>query len=364
MIDYFVFDDKDSRDFGVFVGRQGSRPMVHNYVPSKNTFTENINTRHGELVFGQKYNSRRIDITIFLSDSTMDAYMRISRWLGQMGMKPLWLSYEPHKMYYATLENSINPSFYNPKQGTINLSFICYDPFGYSPFSTLDDKSATVYNPDWVYNNGESFYWIGDYSHLNKTSSFDVEVVHLGNIESSPTIRINGAGTNVKVIKYTNSLRNVVAQEYFYNGSFVTELVVDSSLMDTFADGIVNASNVEGEYVTLNGDAEWEVMLKGEDLAFESSITFRLDASSIDDFYKDKIVRIQTLQPDANNEVYYKPITSYDGDSRTAYFEFDARINTRSLYTVYDLKSATNYLRIEADSLNADVLFDFRHTYL
>lgn len=365
-MDYLIYNGIDSRSLGVYVARANGEPLVYNISPPSRAITEKIAGRHGTIVMEQLYEPRQIDVTLFFTDISQNTMRLISQWLGALGEKQLWLSTEPYKLYYATVEQQLNPSIMNIKQGMMEVSFTCYNPIGYSSFLSTELEGGFEYNDGWIYNTGIPYVDSGLLKYTFTSGDLpDLDVYHGGNVGLAlPRITITGSGTNITISRYSDSARTDLVQQCTY-GAFSGSLLIDSFVREAYLNGVINNATFDGDYFTLDGipDLEYEDLGTGSDQT-QTSIKLGSTASSVNDFYNGMVL---ALISSIDSQVIYKTIIDYDGATKTAYFSTTPSIGELPTYNyfVYSLDRKMNYFEITGTGLSiTNVVFDFRFTYL
>lgn len=365
-MEYIIYKGIDSRSFGVYLVRRGGEPLVFNATPPSRTVTEQIAGRHGTIVMEQTYEPREIDVTLYISNSDPNMLRKIARWLGSIGTYELYIPTEPYKVYYATVETSLNPTIHNIKQGMLNVTFTCYDPFGYSSFTSQGLEDNILYNTGLMYNTSIPYYDSGiiKYSFVGADLP-NIDIYHGGNADyAMPEITIVGSGTDITIGRYADSARTELLQECEY-GAFNGTLKIDSKLREVFLNGSINNSSFTGDYFTLKGIDDITYITNGNVVSITQT-TAELDynASAVDDFYNGKVLIIIDR---LSGETFYKSIIDYVGATKTAYFSTTPSLKSNTIYDymIYDFTNELNYFKITGTGLSiTSVDFDFRYTYL
>jgi len=365
-LDYIIYNGIDSRSFGVYLARLGAVPLVFNATPPSRTTTEKIAGRHGTVVMEQTYEPRNIDLTLYISNSDPNILRRIARWLGSIGTFELYISTEPYKMYKATVEQALNPSIYNVKQGILDITFTCYDPFGYSSFTAQELEDNILYNTGLMYNTSIPYYDSGivKYSFVGADLP-NLDIYHGGNTDyAMPEITIIGSGTSITVGRYADSARTQLLQSCAY-GSFSGTLKIDSKIKEIFLNGVINNTSFTGDYFTLKGIGDISYVDSGYVSSLSgSNATLGIDASVVDDFYNGKVLILINRM---DGSTTYKSIIDYVGATKTAYFSSTTDLNIGAMYDymIYDFTNELNYFKITGAGLSiTSVAFDFEYTYL
>lgn len=314
----------------------------------------------------QTYEPRQIDLTLYISDSNPNILKLISRWLGSVGTFELYISTEPYKVYHAIIEQALNPSIYNVKQGILDVTFTCYDPFGYSGFTSLELENNVLYNTGLLYNTSIPYYDSGIMKYTFVGADLpNLDIYHGGNADyAMPIITITGSGTAITIGRYSDSARTNLVQQCAY-GSFSGVLKIDSKIRETFLNSVINNSSFTGDYFTLKGIGDTAYITAGDaSFVTQSSIVLDANASSVDDFYNGKVL---ILEETLTGKVFYKTIVDYVGSSKTLSFSTTSGINVNSdyRYMIYDFINELNYFKITGTGLSiTSVTFDFEYTYL
>jgi len=366
-MDYLIYNDIDSRSLGVYVARIGDSPLIFNATPPTRAITEKIAGRHGEVVMEQTYEPRQIDVTLYFTNNNTSVLKQISRWLGELGTHPLMLSTEPYKIYYANIQQQLNPSLFNTRQGSLDITFTCYDPFGYSSFTSIELEDGVLYNTGLLYNNSIPYVDSDILKYTFLTADLpNLEVYHGGNADYGlPKIIIVGNATTLTIGRYKDAARTILLQQCTY-GAFGGILIIDSVLKDTFLNGAVDNSTFNGDYFTLDGIRDMTFITSGVgSLSTESSLALDLSTSSaVNDFYNGKVL---TLISRIDSSVIHKTILDYNGATHVATFSTTPSIPVGALYDymIYDYISESNHFKITGTGLNlTNVNFDFKYVYL
>jgi len=365
-VDYIIYNGVDSRSLGAYVVRTGGEPLIYNISPPSRVITEKIAGKHGEMVVEQLYEPRQIDVTLFFTNVSNSLVRIIAQWLGTTGEHELWLSTEPHKVYYATVEQQLNPSIYNHAQGGLSITFTCYNPIGYSTYTSTELESGVQYNDGWLYNSGVTYVDsnIAKYT-FTGTDLPNIDVYHGGNVDLAlPKITITGSGTNITIGRYANQARTQLLQECNY-GAFNGTLVIDSFIRETYLNGAINNLTFDGDYFNLSGVPDLTAITRGvgSDQS-QTSIKLSSSASSVDDFYNGKVIALTSR---TDFKIIYKTILDYVGATKTAYFSTTKEIGSLPVYdySIFSLENNNNYFKITGTGLNiTNLVFDFKFTYL
>lgn len=366
MMDYIIYNGVDSRSLGAYVVRNGGEPLLFNIAPPSRAVTEKIAGRHGEIVMEHLYEPRQIDVTLYFTDVSNSLMRIISQWLGTTGEHELWLSTEPHKIYYATVEQQLNPSIYNSKQAIMRITFTCYNPIGYSTYKSTDLESTIEYDEGWLYNSGVPYVdaSIVKYTFVGADLP-NLDVYHGGNVDLAlPKITITGSGTNITIGRYEDSARTQLLQECTY-GAFNGTLVIDSFIRETYLNGSINNITFTGDYFNLSGVPDLSAVTRGAGSEqTQTSIKLTSNASAVNDYYNGMVIALTSR---VDYRIIYKTILDYDGATKTAYFSTTKAIGSNPIYdySIFNLQKNSNYFKITGTGLSiTNVVFDFKFTYL
>jgi len=286
-MEYFIFDGIDSRDYGLYIINNNGSPQITNMIPPKITITEDIPGKHGSMVFDQKYSIRDVDIGCLLENNDLSTIRHISGWLGQLRPKPLILSTEPYKMYWATFEDQIGLENYNT-QGKFTLTFRCYNPFAYSTFTTEDIKTGLAYDSVFYYDSGLLHTEdIPPYQyHIDTTTALankKFEIYCGSNTHMSmPNIVITGKADSITISQYGDLLYTDKISECSY-GLFDGTLEINSQLNNVFLNGLMNNATFNGDFLKMYGKTRpnedginyIKVDATGVDYSFDILFNFR-----------------------------------------------------------------------------------------
>lgn len=166
----FKFGDKYLSDFGGTIINADGWQLKNGVTTTK--LTEKIPNRHGELFLGYTYNPRIIPVSVYIEeDIDIDEFYA---WL--LDGQNVFSFVDSGKEINVILDNEIDiRAFYdNGFKGTLDLSFIAYDPFW------------RVTNEKHIISN-------------NVVLNTPITVKNKGNIESYPLIMVTPYGTQSKI---------------------------------------------------------------------------------------------------------------------------------------------------------------------
>lgn len=135
----FRFGKKYLSDFGGVIVNQDGWKLNSGVTSEK--ITEKIPTKHGEVLIGFTFNPRIIDVHILIEeDIDLD---ELYAWLldGEQELELI----DSGKKIMAVLDNQIDITGYTDGgfKGTLDLSFICYDPF----YRHVNERPIAISNP-------------------------------------------------------------------------------------------------------------------------------------------------------------------------------------------------------------------------
>ncbi|WP_368264093.1 distal tail protein Dit [Enterococcus innesii] len=115
-------------------------------LPTRENYSVESEFRHGKAFDGYKYNSREIKVkAIILAENTIELQKVKRELAGVLDVsEPAKLSFsdEPDKYYLAVLDGTTDVSQVSGF-GSVELSFVCYDPFAYSEDAAVVENKGT-----------------------------------------------------------------------------------------------------------------------------------------------------------------------------------------------------------------------------
>lgn len=248
--DYFEYNGVDSRDNGVYLVNDGQR--LKNLSPSRTTISEKITGKDGEMVFDETFDGRTISLKCYIENNNLTDTREIMVWLGEKYPQPLWLSYEPYRIYQATYNRAIKLEDYG-NGGIFRIEFVCKSPFAESKYSTMDLESGIEYDTIFYYDSG--LYYVDsealEYSFDNILTTTDMDIYNASNVDgAAPVITINGSADDITITHYSDEERTDEINSLSY-GSFNGELVIDSNIKNVFLDGSLENNTFSGDYIEL-----------------------------------------------------------------------------------------------------------------
>lgn len=379
-MDYLVFNGIEGRLFGAYVARRNGELLISNIAPSKSTKTIDIAGKHGKVVTEQTYNERQIDVTLLLTRTSDYDLKVIASWLSRIGTFPLILPTEPYKVYYATVENVLNPSLMNINQGMLDITFTCYNPFGYSQFTTLELESDGInYDIGLIYGSGLEYVDLSDNSYTETVptaGSVAIPILQGGNSDYAlPKITlkagVSGAGGFKLEHYYGGTDVEHKIDELTYSVSIPSNgsVIIDSEISEVYDEnGDILTSNFDGNFFTFKGVGDPDFIAYGDIISTTGlNVTLDSNASSVDDFYNGLTMMINGA---SRLEAQYVKIADYNGTTKVATvskaIENDSDNNL--IYGIYDFSSKLNYIKYSYSSpivaQDCTISFDFKFNYL
>ena len=301
-VDYagFTFAGVHSSQFGLYSVSSGNRYGRYLSPTIKNITAENTGG-NGTYFFGSQYTQQTFSFSMAFDSVTELELREIKQWLSN-GVSSLILDELPYIEYYAKVSSSPQMNFlvfddyledtstsiedlYAPSaapesiqrlyKGEMTISFIAYEPFGYSVNKWLDNYSSTsddiklqvINKNEWAASsgllannlkNGTPYYdvWNGTLGTMGLYNAGDIECDYVLNIELSNAahdieVKIDGdstkryklsipAGTTtdarnviVDTKKRLVTLDGIVANNYITEGDFFKIPLGESILMLT-----------------------------------------------------------------------------------------------------------------------------------
>ena len=245
--EYFTFDGICSKDIDMFIINDSNGYMVSQYMPdAQNNFeiTENV-----IIDKGRQYTEKIISLRVAVKTRNHYKLMKdIVRWLeGDTDeLKPLILSSQPYKQYYARRTGELSPSFY-PEYIVMTLQFIALDRLAYSIFKA-HEINEFMFDDERFKDSGIRSDM--KYSFTELGSKTNVEIYHGGNCdECYPKIVIKGQFTDLRITNRTTSESMTLA----YNLNKGDELVVDCANKVIYVNGDYNVAGHYGDFISLKG---------------------------------------------------------------------------------------------------------------
>lgn len=245
--EYFTFDGICSKDIEMFIINDSNGYVVSQYMPdAQNNFeiTEDM-----IIDKGRHYTEKIIPLRVAVKTRNHYKLMKdIIRWLESDSdeLKPLILSSQPYKQYYARRTGELSPIFY-PEYIIMTLQFIALDRLSYSTFKAheinefmFDDERfrESGIRPDMKYSFTEL---------ENKTN---IKVYHGGNCDDCyPRIIVRGRFMDLRITNKTTSESMTLA--YALNDG--DEMVIDCANKVIYVNGDYNVAGHYGDFISLKG---------------------------------------------------------------------------------------------------------------
>lgn len=145
----FTYAGKHSSQFGLKSVTSGDRYQRY-LSPEFSDLTQSTVGRDGTLYFGTNKTKRTIALNVAFDDMTEKEYRELRRWLNS-GIADLVLDEVPYVKYHAKASAPVQISFLvfmdenedRVYKGEFQITFVCYDPYGYSTSKYLENYSYT-----------------------------------------------------------------------------------------------------------------------------------------------------------------------------------------------------------------------------
>lgn len=366
-IDYFIFDDFDSRNYNMYLhDKSNGRSRVFS-APRINV-TDSVIGTSGEMLFDQYYGARELPLEVFVENNLLDEtdFRNMTTYLASLGQKKLILSYENYKYHMATFDNAITATQYSSGLIFDTLNFKALSPFGFSNFTTYDIAVGNInYDEGYIYDSGLLYSEdMPSYIYSSIVSGSGVTIYHGGNCNFAyPVFRFTGQATTLKVEKYSDVAMTDKISEFSY-GTFNGTLDVDCTQRNIFKNGVMSNNTFSGEFMNLNGITTPQFYNRGVFYGvLNSTVTLSPTAHATNDYYNGMVI----YSLNKNNCIMERRvITDYDGATKVA--TLDSPFATASIddsYAIYNLKDGMNYFKITGTGfVNLGLTVDFRYTYL
>ena len=368
MPDYFVFNNFDSRNYGIYIHDGSSNGRERFLAPAKATVTDRPIGSSGSMLFDQYYAEKVIKLETYVENNQMseDNLRDVSTYLAQLGEQRLTLSYEGHKYYTCILEDQINMTEY-PNQGGIfsTLNFKTINPFGFSVFTTSEINSGLYYDAGWYYDAGLLYAEdMGKYSFANLTNNQVLPIYNGSNCNHAiPTFKFTGQATTLKIEHFVNSALTDKWGELTY-GAFNGTLDISGSLVSCFKNGVIDNTTLGGGFTFLKGITTPNFVRTGNILNVSgNTITLPPSASSVNDFYNGNPIYMLNK---STGKMERRVIVDYVGSTRLVILDYPfTNIAIGDEYNIYNQFDGKNYFRISGTGfVNLGLTVDFRYVYL
>lgn len=168
-----------------------------------------VEGKTGSYYFGTKINNKPINIELAFDNLTSQNLKDIKSWLSPKTTGKLIFDASPYKYYYVKLSSSPSFSFVPFEEvievggvttrthifkGTLSISFISYDPYGYSDYCRIYDVpiwngTTMVYHsyswtniPGWLLESGLYVTKPNDLVTANASAGFTIASISIGDI--------------------------------------------------------------------------------------------------------------------------------------------------------------------------------------
>jgi len=373
--DYFVIDDRDSRDFNVFLYNKDTNNRLVYFGSESNIVTENILGKDGELLFNQKNVAKPFKLEcICFYDYTYDVseINKMTAWLQKKGVRKLSLSYEIYKYREVVVTGVSNIVDYGNQGFKFSLEIKPLSPYSFSHFTTLELETAQgegiIYDDRLAYYDGGALY-SEEYDDIDYTFTINgnqtIQVYNGGTANARPTITLDGSATSLLFSFYDKDDNLVNSFSY---GSFNGVLTVDSMTSLTLLDDVITNS-IEGEYPELLPFIKDDIYSQGY-VYTDNNTTKYVYIETLDTF--DSSVVGQTIFLKCDDKMYSRKISAYTLISTTNGYNLYKLTMEVDLpyapsgdceYSIIDESNGFNKIVISGLNLNFTLKFDFRYTY-
>jgi len=367
MADYFIFNDFDSRNHGIFIHDGSQNGRSRQFSPSKASILDRPIGTSGMMLFDQYYDERNIPLELFLDNenATENDFRAISSYISGLGIGKLVLSYEQYKYYNCIMDNQLDMVQYT--QGGIysTLEFKCINPFGFSQFTTQNIQSGLIYNTGWQYDSGLLYREdMGDYTFTNIVNNQSISIYNGSNCNfASPVFKFSGQATTLKVEQFSDiTLLNKIGE--FTYGNFTGILDVNFPLFSCFKNGIIDNTTFNSNGIWLLGRTNPVISNGGSIVSYSgNTITLPSSASSVNGYYNGMSIY---MNDNANCMPERREITAYNGATKVLTLSSPfTSINFGDSYNIYSPKDGKNYFKISGTGfVNLGLTVDFRYVYL
>lgn len=133
---YFIFDNRNSKDYGIFLGSTETGLYKESFLPSRALVEKKIAGREKPYFQRVEQEPLSFPLSFVLEDwgrlQDVDYLRRVARWLFQPYYKPLVLDSNPNRVFYAIVEGESTLFHNGAKDGYVELKIRCDSPYGYS----------------------------------------------------------------------------------------------------------------------------------------------------------------------------------------------------------------------------------------
>lgn len=202
MMNFFVYDGKNSQDLGLLI----SGEKTYNS-PSRDVTTVSIPGRSGDLIIDNgRYNNIEISYTVSFRKDVPEKTRALKAWLlSNAGYRRLEDTYQPEYFRLAAISNSTEFEISINRYGMAELIFNC-NPFLFSKGGeqtvTIPVSGGRIYNPEYfesqptitVYGNGDGVLSVNNVNYnLSSIDGYvtinsDVGLVYKGTENKNSTV--------------------------------------------------------------------------------------------------------------------------------------------------------------------------------
>lgn len=202
MINFFVYDGKNSQDLGLLI----SGEKTYNS-PSRDVTTVSIPGRSGDLIIdNRRYNNVEISYTVSFRKDVPEKTRALKAWLlSNAGYRRLEDTYQPEYFRLAAISNATAFEISINRYGTAELIFNC-NPFLFSKGGeqtvSIPASGGRIYNPEYfesqpiitVYGNGNGVLSVNNINYNLSdidgyvTINSDVGLVYKGTENKNSTV--------------------------------------------------------------------------------------------------------------------------------------------------------------------------------
>jgi len=364
LVDYFLLDDKDSRNFKVYLQNpKGARN--HPFSTNTEYSSEKITGRDGKVLFDQWYTPTEAELSCFCLYSTDNDFLELEKmksWVGKVGLRKLVLSYELQRYRNVVITNISDITDYENQGCMFTINIKALAPFSFSHFMTTDIESGLEYG---TFNYDSGILYAEEYSDMyvntNIVSGDVFTIYNGGNYIARPNFIFDGDATTLLVEQYSDIALSDKIGEFSY-GAFSGTLEVNSLVSNTYLDETLTTS-IEGDYISIDGDDTGDKIIDGYLIrASENYITLDENASSVDDFYNGKTIYVKN-----GLNTYVREILDYDGAFKIAVIDSDLpkKLDSNWFYSILDLDKGKTYFKVTGTGFSSlDLTVDFRFAYI
>lgn len=131
---YFKFDEKHSKDFGVFIGSTDTGLFSETFLPTRSIIETKTIGREKPYLQRVENEPLSFSLSFVLEEWDDRDYLRkVARWLFQDSYKPLVFDSNPSRIFYAIVEGDSSLLHNGAKEGYVELKIRCDSPYTYSP---------------------------------------------------------------------------------------------------------------------------------------------------------------------------------------------------------------------------------------